>query len=535
MATMIENPQRSQPRSVARTVAGNSAANLTRLGITSLISVALPAYLTHHLPLKTYGAWVLILQLSAYVAYLDFGVQTAVSKYIAEHEAKNNSAASGRCASAGVAIMLVAMILGLVLTFVLAWRVPFIFHTMPADLYRDVRLSVLFVGTSLSITLATSAFQAIFLGLQNYRVPMVLTIANRVLFGAAVCLAVAFHTSLAVMGAAAAASNLLLALLRVVAWRRLASHIRISVRSIDLNLLRQMLQYCAVLTVWSVCALFISGLDLTIVGHYSFAETGFYAIANSPTSFLLMISSAVMAPLLPATSALSVQRSASQMGGVLLRSTRYAVIVLLLTGLPFLVAGYWILRKWVGPIYAEHSLHFLQILVLANIVRTVCAPYATMVVAMSRQSVATASPVAEGLVNLVSSIWLARHFGAMGVALGTLIGAVVGVAMHFGISMRFTQSALALPRMDLFLRGMLRPAALALPSVLLLLWRGAGTVTLASVPGFDAAIITLWAVSTLVMAWAVSMTHGDREMVVGALRSRIQSNWPGPGRSVEST
>ena len=54
---------------------------------------------------------------------------------------------------------------------------------MPASLYHDVRISVLFVGISLSISLATSVFVAIFLGLQRYRVPMVVTIISRLLFG----------------------------------------------------------------------------------------------------------------------------------------------------------------------------------------------------------------------------------------------------------------------------------------------------------------------------------------------------------------
>ena len=106
MATLSTNARPPEPRTFARTVANNSAANLTRLAVTSLVSIFLPAYLTHHLPVKTYGAWVLILQLSAYVGYLDFGVQTAVSKYIAEHEAKQDFAGCGRYASVGLAIML---------------------------------------------------------------------------------------------------------------------------------------------------------------------------------------------------------------------------------------------------------------------------------------------------------------------------------------------------------------------------------------------------------------------------------------------
>ena len=48
--------------------------------------------------------------------------------------------------------------------------------------------------------------------------------------------------------------------------------------------------------------LLISGLDTTIVGHYDYAETGFYAVAASATNFMLLIVGSLMAPLMPAAS-----------------------------------------------------------------------------------------------------------------------------------------------------------------------------------------------------------------------------------------
>src|ERR1700722_14202719 len=116
MATAATETPQSGQRTLARTVAGNTFANVTRLAVTSLVSIFLPAYLTHRLPVKTYAAWVLILQLSAYVGYLDFGVQTAVSKYIAEYEAKQDPLGCNRCASVGSVIMLAAGGLGVLLT-----------------------------------------------------------------------------------------------------------------------------------------------------------------------------------------------------------------------------------------------------------------------------------------------------------------------------------------------------------------------------------------------------------------------------------
>jgi O-antigen/teichoic acid export membrane protein len=514
----VASPESGQqkPRKTTGTFAKNSASNVARMGMTSLIAIFLPAYLTHHLPVQTYGVWVLILQLGAYVGYLDFGVQTAVAKYIAEYEAKGDYGGCGRCASVGLVIMLAASILGLVLTLGLAWWVPELFRNMPATLYRDVRLSVLFVGISLSINLAASVFSAVFLGLQRYQIPMVTGMVSKLLYAVVLCAAVFLHSSLAAMGASAAAVNLFSAVLQIVAWRKFASHVRVSLYDIDLTMVKQMVAYCAILTLWSVCMLFISGIDITIVGHYAFKEVAFYSIATSPTNFILMVIGAVLGPLLPATSALSTERNPQQMGNILLRTTRYATILLLLSGLPVLVGGYLLLRLWVGTTYALNSIQFLRILLLANILRNLCGPYSTMVVATARQRVATAAAISEGVVNLAASIWLARHYGAMGVAMGTLLGSFAGVAMHFGVSMHYTRN-LAISRMDLFVKGLLRPAVIVIPSALLLpYW------WLNGAPAISLQVWFLWAVTSLLLTWFPGMTSEDRGSLVRVVNKRMK-------------
>ena len=322
-------PEGTKTRTTAANLFRNSAANVARLGFTAVIAILLPAYLTHRLPVEIYGAWVLILQLGAYVGYLDFGVQTAVSKYIAEYEAKGDLAGCSRCASVGLAIMVAASIAGVLLTLGLAWSVPLLFRKMPADLYSDVRISIVFVGVSLSVNLIASIFSAIFLGLQRYEVPMITTVVARLFYAIAIISAVYLHTSLAVMGAAVAAANLLAALVQVAAWKRLANQVRVALSAVDRAMLRQMFEYCVILTIWSVCMLFIGGIDLTIVGHYDFKQVAFYSIATSPTTFILMLAGAVLGPLLPASSALSTERTPEQMGQILLRTTRYGTVILL--------------------------------------------------------------------------------------------------------------------------------------------------------------------------------------------------------------
>src|SRR5271155_1837732 len=64
-------------------LAKNAAANLIRGGTAGVFSIFLPAILVRHMTQIDYSIWVLVLQVAAYSSYLDFGLQTAVGRYIA--------------------------------------------------------------------------------------------------------------------------------------------------------------------------------------------------------------------------------------------------------------------------------------------------------------------------------------------------------------------------------------------------------------------------------------------------------------------
>jgi O-antigen/teichoic acid export membrane protein len=491
--------------SIRATIFRNIAASFLRVVAVSLVALILPAYLIHHLSVQTYAAWVLIIQLGAYVSYLDLGIQTAVSKFVAEYDAKNNYDAAGRHASAGFVLMTIAGTLGLGLTLVLAWQVPTLFAAMPSHLYHDVRVSVVLVGSSLSFSLVCAVYSAVFLGLQRYWIPTAITILNRGSFAAIVIAVVALHGSLVAMGLAAATVNVFTSLLQVLVWRQKASHVRISPRLVESRTLKSVGRFCSLQSIWTIGMLCIAGLDITIVGHYDYPQTAYYSIATLPTNFMLMIVAAALGPLMPASSAMSTQRSPVEMGSLLARATRYSTLVLLAIGLPLIVLGLPILRFWVGSSYAVQAVSYLRILVFANIVRNLCAPYATMIVATNRQAAATAAAISEGVVNLWASILLASHFGAIGVAIGTLLGSFVSVFFHFIVTMRFTSQNLAITRSRLMLEGMLRPSVVAVPTLLIFpLWARTNGITV------SVGLLTVWILSTAMLALFLGLNREER-------------------------
>src|SRR5437899_7307515 len=64
-------------------LAKNAAANLARGGAAGIVALFLPAILVRHMSQLDYSVWVLVLQVAAFCGYLDFGLQTAVGRYVA--------------------------------------------------------------------------------------------------------------------------------------------------------------------------------------------------------------------------------------------------------------------------------------------------------------------------------------------------------------------------------------------------------------------------------------------------------------------
>jgi O-antigen/teichoic acid export membrane protein len=493
----------------------NISANAARATVVGLVALILPSYLTHHLPVQVYAAWVLILQLGAYVSYLDLGIQTGVSKFVAQYDATGDHVEAGRHASAGFALMTLAGLLGLGLTSLLAWWVPKLFAAMPVTLYREARISLLLVGASLSFALVCAVYSAIFLGLQRYWIPTTITVVNRVSFTVCVLLVVAFHGNLIAMGLAVALVNVATGVMQILAWRTEAAHIRVSIHAVRYHVVREVARFCSLQSLWILAMLCITGLDIMIVGHYDYLQTAYYSIAALPTSLVVVVVSSMLGPLMPASSALSTRESSAVMGALLGKFTRYTTLLLLLTGLPLIVCGFPVLRVWVGPLYAAHSINYLRILVFANIVRNLGAPYATMVIATDKQEAATVVGICEAAVNLGSSIWLASRYGAIGVALGTAIGSFVSVLLHFAISMHYTRASLAISRSRLFLTGLLRPSITAIPSVLLLpflLARDHAAVT--PILGI------IWGVSTVSLGWYTGLNINERKYLLNLFNKR---------------
>ena len=496
-----------------RKVLQGSASNMVRVLLSMLVSLVLPPFLVHRMTLAEYGAWVLILQLSGYITLLDFGLQTAIGKFVAEYDASGERDASRRLLSTAFTMLSVVALAGCLVTAVMTWSVPQLFHQMPPALVPEVRWALLIIGASTALTLPFGTFLATFTGLQQYLFPTIVATASRVGSAAGLIILLYLHGTLEQLAIVMAAFNVAAAASQFYGWRRFVQpRVAFSFLSFDRGSAVQLAKYGGALSIWTLSMFLISGLDIVIVGHFDYPNTGFYGVATSVTNFMLLIVGSIFGPILPAVSSIQAGSNPSNIGELVIRVTRYCTLLLCLLGLPLLVGAYPLLSLWVGHQYAVRSAFYLEMLVLGNVVRQLTYPYVLVVVATGRQHLATLSAIAEAMVNVLVSVLLVTRIGAVGVAIGTLVGAFVSLSMHVAVSMRFTQATIRIRRSRYVFRGLLRPLLCLAPSLVLYpFWRRSEMLPANPV------WLGLWGAATIAIALRAVLTAEERQELLQTL------------------
>jgi len=455
---------------LSRTVFKNASANLVRVVGVGALALFVPSFLVRMLSTETYGAWALLLQVTAFVGFLDFGLQTAVARFVAHAEELQDSAQRDGFASTACLFLVAACAFGLAVIAVMAWQLPHLFKNMPANLQAQAQIALLLMGGSFAVSLPFSVIHAIFIGLQRNEIPVGIVLATRFTMALLTVFVVYRHWGLVAMGAAVALANVLSCGVTFFAWRKWARHVSIRVGLASRASAKEIGSYSAALMAWSAGMLMVSGLDLTIVGAFQYSATAFYAVALTMTAFVAQAQGAIFAALLPPSAALAARGERYKMGSLLVSSTRYGMLILLVMVLPLLLGGKTILGIWVGSNYAAHGTEFLEVLVCANVIRLFAVPYTILLLGSGQHRKVILSPLAEGVINLVSSLIGAYLWGAIGVAIGTVIGSVVGVGLHLFYNIPRT-TAIAINRAVLLKEGLLKPLLCAAPFGLLLLYK----------------------------------------------------------------
>src|SRR3954470_3418070 len=140
------------------TIIKNGIANVTKGGATALVALVLPHFLTRSLDHDRFAAWSLMLQLAAYASVLDFGLQTAVARFLAFYTERGDTERRDWLVSTAFALLSAAAIVGLLAICLVVWLIPHLFSGVPPFLLSELRTATLVLGGSTALLLPFSVF-----------------------------------------------------------------------------------------------------------------------------------------------------------------------------------------------------------------------------------------------------------------------------------------------------------------------------------------------------------------------------------------
>lgn len=438
------------------TVLKNAASNVVRGGAGAVVAFLLPAVLTRALDRDHFAAWSLLLQIAAIITFLDFGIQTAVARFVAQAmEHRDDEARDGYISTAFFMLFAAAIVAFLVVSGV-AWLIPVLYKQAPIRLLAQLRDGVIVLSAFSALALPTSAFTGVFVGLLKNEYPA-LTIGGSRIVGACLVVAAVHYThSLPIMAGLIGGTNLAGGIVLYLLARRMLPTMRISFGAVSKRYLRTMTSFCVGLSIWSFSSFLVGGLDLIIVGHFRFSGMAYYSVASSMVLVIAGLGSAATTALLAPAAVMHARSEYARLGAMVLRTTRYTVLFLMIVSSPLILSGIPILTLWVGAVYARKSMPILEILLIGNIIRVAGAPYSTALVGAGEQVRVVFSPLFEGFTNLGVSLIAGYYLGPIGVAIGTLMGSIGGVGVNIVHNIPRIPEV-SIKRSAYILRGIMQP------------------------------------------------------------------------------
>ncbi len=506
---------------VRQTLTRNTAWNYTGFVFNLLTNLFLFPYVVRELGDAAAGIWLLLGSVTGYMGLLELGLVPALAQSVAVYRSRGDTAGLNRAASTALVLLILLAAIPVMLLGVVPWVVGVL--NIPAPLTRQAGtvFAIAIVGFAARMPLA--AFQAILLGTQRQdrcNQLWIAIITAKFIF--AVLLLVAGFRLIAIVTMEAFV-HLAAGVLQVRWARAEVPGLSLRWRLAERREASSLVGFGTSLLAISMCSLIIEQTDRLVIGAFlPIAMITYYAAPWKLYAFAYSLPTTLVQAVSPLASDLFGRGDKEKLVQLFLRMTKYTVAVSwpLVLSLGFCAA--FLLNLWMGPEFARHGA-VLQVLVASFAVTAHNhAGYSVLVGTRRIGPTVWQYSVPQAILKLVLSVWLVGRLGILGVALATLIPAV----MLEPIWLRFMLRELGLP-WGRFLRQVVLPTAVPAAAAFLPLGMSAWYLDPHSVllPLVAAGCCLAYAAAF----WFGSLARAERTELLAHLPFRSRAGSPGFG------
>lgn len=436
----------------------------------------LTPFLLRQLGASAYGLWILVGSVVAYGSLLDFGIASAVTKYVAEYRARGQIEQAQSLVATALRLYTGLGLIAIALSAILAPVFPALFN-VPLDQRATAIRLVLLSGLGVGVALPGATSFAVLHGLQRFDTLNLITIIGMSLFTTTTVGALLLGWGVLGMVAVNIATSLLMQIPTLWLIHRIAPELRFGWRGADPRLVRTVASFSSALFVINVATQIKTKTNEVVISAFlPIASVTPYSIARRLSELPRTLTYQFMKVLMPLAAQLHAENDQVRLRALYLTSTRLTLAIFVPIACSLIILARPFLTIWVGATYAD-SANLVLILTIAGLLDIILWPAGSILQGMTRHRRLAVIALGSALANLGLSILLVRPLGVAGVALGTLIPTsvecvcfVLPYAMRvIGVSARAALREIFIPTMTPIvpmavviygLREILKPASL---------------------------------------------------------------------------
>ena len=409
----------------ARRIAQNVLSNWLALAITTVVGFFLSPLVVHYLGNLTYGVWVIVMSLVAYMNLLDLGLRGAVTRFVSKGTAQHDHEESSRVVSGALWIRLwiSLAVVGAGLIFSIALNHIFV---IPLELRQPARIAVLVTAVSVALNLWCGVFAGVLVALHRYDLTSSVSILQTCVRAAGIIFLLrSGHGILALAIWELCTSSAANAAIIFLCFR-IYPRLKVVFSRPDRPTLTKLWNYSLYAFLINVASQVVYYTDNLVVGVFlSPSAVTLYAIGGLLINYSRQIVSSMTTTFTPLASTFEAEGSFQNLRGLLIHGTRAALIVSLPIEAALFFRGHTFIRLWMGEQYAQPSGTVMQILLISVVLGSANTTSAGIVYGMEKHKRLAFWAIGEAVANLVLSVVLVRRIGIYGVAWGTAIPSVL--------------------------------------------------------------------------------------------------------------
>lgn len=411
-----------------RKVVENILSNWVNLVVTIAIAFVVSPVVVRTLGKELYGVWTLVVSVTGYFTVLDFGVNTAIVRYISSSAARNDHDRARAVYSTSMTIFgITASVLMLFsLVFGYFFQDLFELHHIP----RSYLFAVFMVSAlGLAGGLVCSVFLGALTGLQEFKFINGNSLLINVVKNVALVLMLGSGYSLLSVAVLQLVGTGARALCQYVFLRRKYRHLVFDRSSVNRDTMRLIYNYSVYSFVIAVALKLLFYTDSVVIGaRIGVAQVAFYAIPSSLLDYMEKFVWSMISVLVPMISANEATGEGGANERLYITGTRYTLLI----SMPVVIALYFyggdFITLWMGPEFGERSLWVLRLLLIGFGFSFSQLIAHGILKGISKHKVLAYILALEALANLGMSVALAGPYGIEGVAVGTLVPLVAASA-----------------------------------------------------------------------------------------------------------